>query len=734
MGIRGKSTILIVAVIVLLVAVLVPYGVFQYREIRETSIERTVEQIVTRFEDALSAKEDVWLTNALQIAENPVIKRAMAEGNRETAVDLLNEYSELFRENTGFNNVQVHLIDEELRSFVKSWNSQSYGESLDYSQAYQEVARTQSPLVTLEPSSKGLRLKGLFPVFDENELVGMVNFEGGLNSIKRTLEESDIEFLYVLDDEFIDIAEDIADNESIGGFTLSQSDTDPEFLRWVRSSLDLDEAQAATEEDGYVMDDDYLVAARPAVSATDTEFGVFLVGQETERATAIIDQNRNLIVSIFGAVIVVLIVIAIGAYWLVGRAIVRPLQNVVSTAEHLADGDLTEHVSTSRKDEIGDAIVAVGRTMDRLRDVMANMRVVTDGVTSGSRNIAESSQTLSEGASEQASSVEETSSSVEEMMSQISQTADNASNAEQISRTVSSKSEETRSAVNEAVSSVEQISERITVIDEIARQTNLLALNAAIEAANAGEAGKGFAVVAGEVRKLAEHSRNAASEITELAQSTSQTVKQAGGSLEGLMPEMERSAQLIEEIGATTREQEKGFKQINDAVQQLDQVVQSNASAAEELASTTQDIEGQAATLEDTIGYFHTGSNAGGEVAGVNFASIRFKHLQWKSRLRAHLAGTDRIDQSEAVSDQDCALGQWYFGPGLSQFGHLESMKRLKEPHRQLHEMVGEIMSLADSGKREQAEHRLDELSGLSNQIVDILKDVEAEVRRENGG
>jgi hypothetical protein len=115
----------------------------------------------------------------------------------------------------------------------------------------------------------------------------------------------------------------------------------------------------------------------------------------------------------------------------------------------------------------------------------------------------------------------------------------------------------------------------------------------------------------------------------------------------------------------------------------------------------------------------------------VNFATIRFKHLQWKSRLRAHIAGTDHIDQSEAVSDHDCALGQWYFGPGLSQFGHLDSMQQLEEPHRRLHDMVGEIMSLTESGRRDEAEKRLSELGELSNRIVDLLKQVETELRSE---
>lgn len=738
MSIRGKSTIVIFVVIAVLLAGLVPYGLYQYNGIRESSLRRTVDQIRTQFSDALDAKKDVWLTNALQIAENPVIEQAMRDEDREAAIEILNQYSRLFRENTGFNNVQVHLIDENRQSFVKSWAPGDYGETLDYSDAYAEVARTESAVITVEPSPKGLRLKGLFPVRTDGELVGMTNFEGGLNSIKRTLKPSDVEFLYFLSNDYRELAEGLEDQPQVGSYTLSQSDTDEAFLDYVTSRLDpqaIRSTAGAAESAGemgrtrYLIDEEYLVTAMPAVAFNDEEVGLFLLGQETEIATAIVNENGALILSLVGVVVVALLLLAVAAYFLIGRAVARPLREVVAAAERLADGDLTVDIEAKRKDEIGEAIRAVDRTMNRLRDVVANIRLVTDNVTDGNKNIASSSQTLSEGSSEQASSVEETSSSVEEMVSQISQTANNAQQTEQISRTVSEKAEQTRSTVNDAVSSMEQIAERVTVIDEIARQTNLLALNAAIEAANAGEAGKGFAVVAGEVRKLAEHSRNAAADITELTGTTSDAVKRAGESLEGLTPEIQRSFQLVQEISATTREQEKGFEQINKAVQQLDTVVQSNASAAEELASTTQEIQAQTTTLENTIGYFHTDSDVGGEVAGANFATIRFKHLMWKSRLRGYLAGTDHIDESEAVSDHDCELGKWYFGPGLEQFGHIDAMKELEEPHRRLHELVSEIMSLAKQGRRDDAEARLEDLAALSDRIVELLSRVETELR-----
>ena len=726
MSIRAKALVTIVIVIGIMFTGLVPYGILQYRQIREATLERTVGDMTGRFTDVLSAKEDVWLTNALQVAENPVIERSLRDGDREAAITMLDHYSELFQENTSFNNVQVHLIDAELRSFVKSWSPDDFGESLSYSPAYNHVASSRDALVTLEQSPKGLRLKGLFPIRVDGRLLGIANFEGGLNSIKRTLKPSNIDFLYFLDGQYLDLATGLRGKPAVDGYTLSQSDTDAQFLEHVVNSVD-----PAAARDGYLLTDEYLIHTLPAKSFDGSEVGLFVLGQTREVALSLVRDNQALLISLFSVVAGVLLIFAVVAYFLIGRSIARPLIEVVDTAQQLADGDLTGGISTARQDEIGRAITAVSRTMERLRDVVANIRLVSDAVTDGNRNIAASSQTLSEGSSEQAASVEETSSSIEEMVSQISHTAENATETEKISRRVSQQADETRGAVGEAVTSMQQISERVGVIDEIARQTNLLALNAAIEAASAGEAGKGFAVVAGEVRKLAESSRTAAAEITNLAKSTTQTVERANDSLEALLPDLQRSTDLVQEISATTQEQTKGSQQINDAVQQLDQVVQSNASAAEELASTAQELESQAQTLDATISYFHTAADASSEVAGVNFATIRFKHLMWKSRLRGFINGTAHIDESEAVSDHDCELGQWYFGEGTDRFGDLEAMQNLREPHHRLHELVGEIMSLANAGRREEAEHRLDELSGLSDRIVELLHEVEDDLRRK---
>ncbi|QOZ75314.1 methyl-accepting chemotaxis protein [Bradyrhizobium sp. CCBAU 53351] len=288
-----------------------------------------------------------------------------------------------------------------------------------------------------------------------------------------------------------------------------------------------------------------------------------------------------------------------------GIALERMIASLNASAEvanEIARGNLTvEAKRLSDKDKLG---IALETMVQRLRQIVSEALTAAQNVSAGSQELSASAEQLSQGATEQASSAEEASSSMEEMASNVKQNADNANQTEQIAAQSAKDAEASGAAVGRAVQAMQTIAEKITIVQEIARQTDLLALNAAVEAARAGEHGKGFAVVASEVRKLAERSQAAAAEIGTLSAETVKVAQEAGGMLSKLVPDIKKTADLVQEITAACREQDVGAAQINQAIQQLDKVGQQNASASEQVSSTSEELASQAEQLQSTISYF----------------------------------------------------------------------------------------------------------------------------------
>jgi methyl-accepting chemotaxis protein len=306
------------------------------------------------------------------------------------------------------------------------------------------------------------------------------------------------------------------------------------------------------------------------------------------------------------------VLLAVGLGIFIARIISVPLRKGVDFTTAVANGDLTRKLELDRKDEIGELADAMNSMVDKLKEIVTEVIGGADNVASGSTELSSTAESMSQGASEQAAAAEEASSSMEQMSSNIRQNADNAIQTEKIAMKSATDAKEGGSAVLQTVTAMKEIAGKINIIEEIARQTNLLALNAAIEAARAGEHGKGFAVVASEVRKLAERSQHAAAEISHLSSTSVEVAERAGAMLTKMVPDIQKTAELVQEISASCKEQDTGAEQINKAMQQLDQVIQQNASASEEMASTSEELSGQAEQLQVAIGFFNIG-NAGGK-------------------------------------------------------------------------------------------------------------------------
>ncbi len=347
----------------------------------------------------------------------------------------------------------------------------------------------------------------------------------------------------------------------------------------------------------------YFTAYDPIRNAGGEIVGVLYVGQKKSDIFGTYEGVKKLIV----VTALLLLAFSCPLCLLFARSMTRPIKDAVHVVTSVAAGDLSVHIGAARTDETGQLLSAMEQMVEKLKGVVADVKNASDNVASGSRQMSASSSAMSEGAAAQAAAAEEASSAMEQMVANLKQNADNAQQTEKIAVKSATDAKAGGQAVSETVSAMKEIAGKISIIEEIARQTNLLALNAAIEAARAGEHGKGFAVVASEVRKLAERSQVAAGEISHLSASSVQIAEQAGEMLSKIVPDIQKTAELVQEITAASQEQERGTEQINKAIQQLDQVIQQNASGSEQMASTAEDLSSQAEQLQHTMAFFKTG-------------------------------------------------------------------------------------------------------------------------------
>lgn len=287
------------------------------------------------------------------------------------------------------------------------------------------------------------------------------------------------------------------------------------------------------------------------------------------------------------------------------RKLVDTNRFIIENAKKVADGDLT--VSLVKRSENDELIIALTQMVGRLNEIVANIVESSQNVASASAQFSSTTVQIAQGANEQASSAEEVSSSIEQMNSTIQQNTDNALQTERIASNSAQGILEVSTASKKSLDAIRQIAEKIKVINAIAEKTDILAINAAIEAARAGEHGKGFAVVAAEVRKLAETSQKAAIEINSLSTTSLKITEDADELMMRIIPDIQKTATLVQEIAAASAEQTSGAGQIVSAIEQLSRVTQQNSAAAEEMSSTAEELASQAESLSDTIGFFNTG-------------------------------------------------------------------------------------------------------------------------------
>jgi len=367
-------------------------------------------------------------------------------------------------------------------------------------------------------------------------------------------------------------------------------------------SANIAEAKKRTKETGNALAEKTITDVGKVLAFSLNKAAEFETNAEKEKTKIFAFVISLVLIAIFFAILITV---------LITKSIKVPLSDIQKITDELALGNLTLKISEDnlmRKDEIGNLSKSIQITIDKMKQVVGQIMEGADTISFASQELATTSQVMSQGTNNQASSTEEVSSSMEEMSANIQQNSENSETTQRIALRAADGILQGNNASKQSVVAMKTIAEKIRVINDIAFQTNILALNAAVEAARAGEHGKGFAVVAAEVRKLAERSSKAAKEIDALSRNGVEIAETAGELLNNIVPEIEKTATLIQEITAASKEQNVGVDQINSAIDQLNQATQQNAAASEEIATSSEELANQAEHLNEIVSFFNIGN------------------------------------------------------------------------------------------------------------------------------
>jgi len=585
------------------------------------ALEKEAKLFKVALNDQIKSKENVWITNALQLAMNNDIQQGLVSGDKGALIKTFSGIGKMYSENTPFKKVNVQLLTPDLKSFFKSWKPKSSGESWAQYKSYQKVTNTKNALVSFEEDAAGLRLRGVAPIITDGAFIGILDFSGGINNFGGALKKSGIDFLYFLDKNYASVVKKDLYNKN-GHLLSGTKNIDKEFLTYVKSS-----SFSLTDsiKKPYQIDDKYFTKTLPIKDLNGQTVGHALFGSKSIDVLESINEAKTGMIQQVIIMGLIDLIILIALLIVLKMVISNPIKELRAKATELAsgEGDLTHQINIKSRDEIGETSTEFNRFIERIKDLVVVAKSSSRENATVASELSSTSLEVGKRAEETSAAMDETNAMSQKIKSELSISLAEAKKSKTEieganQRLVSAKEQiikmsnavkqnanteiEMAHKITQLSSDTEQVKDVLIVISDIADQTNLLALNAAIEAARAGEHGRGFAVVADEVRKLAERTQKSLSEINATINVVVQAISDTSEQMNINSSEMEKlieSATAVETdinetatiMNSATTSSEKTVQDYVATGNNIDAIVKKIEHAAQNTISNTRSIE-----------------------------------------------------------------------------------------------------------------------------------------------